>query len=241
MTGTNNEISLRKAAIIAGFGYLMVFLVSILGTSFALDKLIVLGDAVTTSNNIMANKSLFRFGITCWIIVIAFDALVAWALYILFKPTNKSLSLLSALFRIIFVVIFGYSFIDYFSVLQLFSGADYLKVFEISQLQAQAMLLINAQDYAMHLSFFFFGLHIFILGYLILKSGYVPKFLGFLLIVASCGYLIDSFGNFLSSSYANNESLFIVFVAVPAVISEFSLTIWLLFKGRKIQTGIPLS
>jgi len=173
--------------------------------------------------------------------VIAFDALVAWALYILFKPTNKSLSLLSALFRIIFVVIFGYSFIDYFSVLQLFSGADYLKVFEISQLQAQAMLLINAQDYAMHLSFFFFGLHIFILGYLILKSGYVPKFLGFLLIVASCGYLIDSFGNFLSSSYANNESLFIVFVAVPAVISEFSLTIWLLFKGRKIQTGIPLS
>jgi len=75
MTGTNNEISLRKAAIIAGFGYLMVFLVSILGTSFALDKLIVLGDAVTTSNNIMANKLLFRFGITCWIIVIAFDAL----------------------------------------------------------------------------------------------------------------------------------------------------------------------
>ena len=234
-----NEISLRKAAIIAGVAYLMIFLVSILGNSFALDKLIIMGDAVMTSNNIIAHKSLFRLGITCWLVVIVFDALVAWALYLLLKPINKSLSLLSAWFRIIFVVIFAYSFIELNSVLQLFSGADYLEVFEMSQQQAKAMLLINKHDSAMHLSFIFFGLHIFVLGYLILKSEYIPKFLGFLLVVASCGYLIDSFGNFISSGYASNETLFYVFVAVPAMISEFSLTIWLLVKGRKIQEPTP--
>jgi len=81
----------------------------------------------------------------------------------------------------------------------------------------------------------FFCIHIFLLGYLIFGSGYIPRILGILLIVASCGYLIDSFGNFLFSSYANNKTAFIVFVAVPAIIAEFSLTIWLLFKGGKLQ------
>jgi hypothetical protein len=118
--------------------------------------------------------------------------------------------------------------------LQLFSGADYLKVFDASQLQAQAMLLLNAQNFAMHISFLFFGLHILVLGYLIFKSGYIPRFLGVMLLTAACGYIIDCFGNFLSSSYANNATAFIVFVGVPAVIAEFSLTLWLLFKGAKL-------
>ena len=61
----------------------------------------------------------------------------------------------------------------------------------------------------------------------------MPSFLGILLIIASIGYQIDSFGNILSSSYANNEVLFFVFVAIPAVIAEFSLTLWLLIKGGK--------
>lgn len=88
------EISLRNAARIAGFGYLMVFILGIFGNFFVFEKLIIPGDAVTTANNIIANESLFRFGIASWVIVITFDALVAWALYILLKPINKSLSLL---------------------------------------------------------------------------------------------------------------------------------------------------
>ncbi len=238
------ELSLRNAARIAGFSYLMVFVISILGTAFALDKIIVLGDSITTANNIVANESLFRFGIACWFVVIVFDTvslkarhcvIAAWALYFLLKPTNQNLSLLAAWFRLIFIPIFAYSFINYFSALQLLTGADYQKVFEANQLQALSMLLINTQDYAMHLSFVFFGIHIFLLGYLILRSRYMPRILGILLIVASCGYLIDSFGNFLFSSYGDNQIGFVVLVAVPAIIAEFSLTIWLLLKGGKLQ------
>jgi hypothetical protein len=233
-TGQNAELSPRKAAVIAGLGYLIVFVISILGKSFALDKLIVLGDVETTANNMIANESLFRFGVTCLIIVILGDTLAAWGLYFLLKPTNKSLSLLAAWLWLLFVAIFGYSFVNYFSALQLFSGAEYLKVIDPNQLKAQAMLLLNTQNFAMHISFLFFGLHILVLGYLIIKSGYIPRFLGVMLITASIGYVIDSFGNFLSSSYANNTTAFIVFVGVPAVIAEFSLTLWLLFKGAKL-------
>ena len=232
------EISLRDAARIAGFGYLMVFIFGIFGNFFVFEKLIVPGDAVTTANNIKANESLFRFGIASWVIVIIFDTLVAWSLYFLLKPINKSFSLLTAWFRLVFVAIFAYSFVDYFSVMQLFSGADYLKVFETNQLQAQAMLLLNTHNFAVHISYVFFGLHIFFLGYLILKSGYIPRIIGILLLVASCGYLINSFGNFLSPAFANNKTTFIVFVAIPAMISEFSLTFWLIFKGGKtLQNG----
>ncbi len=117
----------------------------------------------------------------------------------------------------------------------LLGGADYFTVFEPGQLQAQVMLFLSAYDYGVNISFVFFGIHILVLGYLIFKSDYIPRILGVLLIVASLGYLIDSFASFLSSNYANNEAAFVLIVAVPAVISEFSLTLWLLLKGGKVQ------
>ncbi len=64
--------------------------------------------------------------------------------------------------------------------------------------------------------------------------------LGVLLIIAALGYQIDSFASLISSSYANNDTLFVVFVAVPAIVSEFALTLWLLIRGRNVvPTGKP--
>ena len=93
------------------------------------------------------------------------------------------------------------------------------------------MRLLRSYDYGFNVGFVFFGLHILGLGYLIVRSNYVPGVLGILLIIAAVGYLIDSFASFLSSDYANNEALFVVFVAVPAIISELTLTVWLLIWG----------
>jgi len=231
MTNGNADISLRKAAMVAGFGYLPVF---ILGGFANFSNFIVPGDAATTANNIMASEQLFRTYIASWLIVLAADAVVAWALYVFLKPVNKSLSLLAAWFRLVFVAIFGIALLNLLIVLQLLSGADYLTVFEPNQLQAQAMSFVNAYTFGVNISFVFFGLHIFFLGYLIYKSDYIPRILGVLLIVASIGYFIDSFASILSSNYASNEIYFIMFIAVPAIISELSLTLWLIFKGRKI-------
>ena len=231
MTNRIADISLRQAAIVAGFGYLSVF---ILGGFANFPNVIMPGDAAATVNNIMASESLFRKYVASWIIVLISDTVVAWALYVLLKPVNKSLSLLAAWFRLLFVAFYGRAFVSLLSILPLLSGADYLTVFEPNQLQAQMMLFLSAYDYGVNISFVFFGLHIFLLGYLIFKSDYIPRILGVLLIIASVGYQIDSFASFLSSNYANNEALFILFIAVPAIIAEFSLTLWLLFRGAKI-------
>lgn len=228
---TTKEMSLRKVGIITGFGYFMVIFLAVIANFFVIERLIVSGNAAATANNIAANESSFRLGIACWIIVIVFDALVAWGLYILLKPIDKNLSLLAAWFRLVFVAIFGYGFVNYLSILKLLSGAEYLKAFEANQLNAQVMLLFNAQSSATRISYVFFGIHIFLLGYLILKSGYIPRILGVLLVIASCGYLIDCFGNFLSTAYTNNDFVFLIFVGLPALVAELSLTFWLLLRG----------
>ena len=234
MTNRIADISLRKAARVAGFGYIIIFISGIFANFFVLQSLIVPGDAATTANNIMANEMLFRIGIVSFIIMVIFDLVLAWALYVLLKPVNKSLTLLAAWFRLVNATIFGIALYNLFSVLQLVSGADYLTVFETGQLQAQVMLFLNAFNVTWLIGLVFFGFHLLVLGYLIFKSGYIPRILGVLLIVASLAYLIDSFANFLLPNYTNYATIFLLIVLVPGVIAELSFTFWLLIKGGKI-------
>ncbi len=233
------DITQQQAALIAGIGYLMVFIVATLAGTFALDRLIVQGDANTTFNNIMANESLFRLGVAGLLVVIVFDTIAAWGLYVLLRPINKSLSLTAAWFRLLFVAIFAVNLVNHLSILPLVSHADYLKSFGIEALQAQMMQLIYAQQMGVHISFMFFGIHIFFIGYLIMRSDFIPRIIGIMLLVAAVGYQIDSFAFFLSAGYASSKVGFIISVAIPAIVSEFSLTIWLLYKGLKRTENNP--
>jgi len=228
------DISLRQAAIIAGFGYLIIFILGISANFFVLQNLIVPEDAAATVNNITANEWQFRLGILGFIIMVIFDVVVAWALYVLLKPVNRSLSLLAAWFRLVNATIFGIALYNLFSVLQLLSGDNYLTGLEPGQLQAQMMLFLNAFNDTWLIGLIFFGIHLFILGYLIFRSGYIPGILGVLLMIAALGYLIDSFANFLFPGYADYETIFMLIVVVPGVIGELSLTLWLLLKGTKL-------
>jgi len=227
MTNRNADISLRKAAIVAGFGLLIMSILAAFANFYVLPSLIVPGDAATTANNIMANELLFRIGICSFTIVIVLDVVVAWALYVLLKPVNKSLSLLAAWFRLVYATIFGIALANLFNVLRLVSDADYVTVFEIDQLYAQVMLSLNAFSDGWQIGYVFFGLHLFVLGYLVFKSGYIPKILGVLLIIAGLGYLLDSYAIFLLPNYEAT-------IGYVTFIGEVLFMLWLLFKGAKI-------
>jgi len=165
--------------------------------------------------------------------VLISDAVVAWALYVLLKPVNKSLSLLMAWFRLIYIAISGFALVISLIALQLSKGADYLSVFEPGELQALIMLLLDAFANGTLIAFVFFGLHIFFLGYLIFKSSRatIPRILGVLLIVASVGYQINSFAKLLLPNLPDYVSILLL----PAIIAEFSLILWLLLRGGKIE------
>jgi len=231
MTNRTADISLRKAARIAGFGYVGVFIFAIYAGFVSTGP----GDSATTASNKMANEVLFRSGIASWLIVLVADVVVAWALYVLLVPVNKSLSLLAAWLRLIFTAIAGIALLNLLIALQLSKGADYLTVFTSDQLQAQVTLFLNAYWDLTLIAWVFFGLHIFLLGYLTLKSSYIPRILGVLLIVASIGYLINSFANFLLPNIANSAGILLTVTITPAIIAELALTLWLVIRGGKIE------
>ena len=233
VTNRIGDMSLRRAAQVGGFGYLVVFVLGIF--AFSLEDLIVPGDAAATASNISDSELSFRAGVASLLIVLVADAVVAWALYIFLKPVSESLSLLTAWLRLLYVAVAASAFVGLFSVATILSGAVDSTAFEPAQLDGLTTLFLNIYQYGFNVSFVFFGLHILGLGYLIWKSDYVPHVLGTLLIIAAVGYQIDSFASMLSSSYANNDTLFVVFVAVPAIVSELALTLWLFIRGVNVE------
>lgn len=235
MTNRIADISPRKAARVAGLLYLIIIIAGIFAEFFVRQSLIVPGDAVATADNIMASEGLFRLGIAGDLIMIMSDVTLAVVFYVLLKPVSSSLSLLAAFFRLAQAAILGINLLNLFFVLQLLSGADYLTVFGADQLDALVLLFLNGHSIGYAIGLVLFGLSLLVLGYLVFKSGYFPRILGVLLIVASLGYLIDSFASFLLPNYDDYETIFALVVFLPAFIGELSMCLWLLVKGVKVQ------
>ena len=137
-----------------------------------------------------------------------------------------------------YTVFLGVAAIFFFVALQLLSGDDYLDVFDPSQLDTQAFVALDAFNYTWLIGLFAFGLHLIVLGYLVVRSGYVTKVLGYVLCVAGAAYMVDTLANALLSNYDDVEGLFLTIVVVPSVIGELWLTIWLLTRAGRRQ---PLS
>ncbi|SFM29163.1 DUF4386 domain-containing protein [Methanolobus profundi] len=229
-----DDISLRKIALIAGFSYLIIFITGIASNFIVLMDLFIPGDAAGTVDSLLANMGQFRAGILGFIIMVIFDVIVAWALYILLKPVSRGLSLLAAWLRLVNATIFGLAIYDLFAILRILNDTTYQDLLTPEMIQAQVMLFFTAFNDTWLIGLIFFGIHLAFLGYLIIRSGYIPKFIGILLMIASAGYLIDSFANVLLVSYAEYAGIFMLIVLVPGVIGELSLTLWLLIKGRKL-------
>ena len=186
--------TINKTARIAGFLYFMYFATSIIGNVFGR---FVFVDAPATVNHIMAYESLFRIGFVISLFSVVLFLLAAWSLYVLLKPVNQNLALLFLLLNLGGFAIWCFSLLNLFAGLLLLSGADYLKVFQPDQLQAQAMLFVNLHKSGYIIAQIPYGIWLFPLGYLVFKSGFLPKILGLLLIVDGFGLLICVFQFFL--------------------------------------------
>jgi len=220
--------SINKTARIAGLLYFIYIVTSIVADLFGH---FVFADASATVNNIITHESLFRTGVVISLFSYVFFLLAAWYLYILLKPVNKNMALLFLLLNLGGFAILVYSHLNLLSSMTLLSGADYLKAFQPDQLQAQAMLFISLYKTGSTIAQIPFGVWLLPLGYLVFKSGFLPKILGILLIADCFGLLIYVCQRFLFPDYG--------VIAYPCwalgFIAEVSLTLWLLIKGVKNQ------
>ena len=223
--------SINKTARMAGFLYLMYMVITIPADVLGRSPLIVFGDAATTARNIMASEWRFRIGITGDLVSAVFFLLAAWALYVLLKPVNKDMALLFLLLNLSGVAVYSLSLLNQFAAVLLLSGADYLKVFQADQLQSLAMFFLDLHHNGYWIAQIFFGAWLFPLGYLVYKSGFLPRILGIVMMTHFVGWTMTSLLFFLFPGFTA-----ITYVTYPlGFISEFGLTLWLLIKGAKEQ------
>ena len=224
--------SIQKTARFAGVLYLIITVAAIIAHQYVPKTLIVPGDAATTAQNIASSAMLFRVGgVGSELVILLSELILAVVLYVLLKPVNKTLSLIAAVSRLAMTAIHGMNLINYYFVLLLVTGTGYAAAFGAEQSQALVSLFLEAHHYGFTIGIAFLTIHVFILGYLILKSGYFPSVLGVLFLLAGVGYLVDSIALLLSSTYTTTPA----FLAIPIALAEIAFPLWLLIKGVNLE------
>jgi hypothetical protein len=231
MTNMEEMNSIQKNAKFAGVLYLLIAVFAGFVHFYVPGKLIASGDAGTTASNIMASQGLFRMSMGAELVILLSEVVLSVLLYVLLKPVNKTLSLVAAVSRLAMTTIHGVNLLNHFIVLLLLGGAGYLTIFQPNQLQALVTLFLDSYNYGYTIGIVFFTLHTFTLAYLIFKSGYFPKILGILFMIAAFGYLIDSFSHVLIPDYKTGP----VYLALPIAIAEIAFPLWLLIKGINVD------
>jgi hypothetical protein len=224
---------------VAGAGLVIVVLATLVINIFVFGSLFIPRDIAATVNNITANDLLFRFGIAGFAIVLILEAVVTWALYILLRQVDKSLALLAAWLRLIYLATSAASIFNLLSILQLTQQEIYLEVLETNLLQAQVIFLIDAFYHSGFIGSVFLGFHLFLLGYLVFKTAFMSKIIGILVMLAGVGYLFDNFALLLVAEYIEYETILVLVPSLLGIIGELVLAIWLLAKGKKISEMQP--
>lgn len=224
-----------KTARTAGLAYLVVVLTGIFSLAYVPSQLTVAGDAAATIARIQAGEMLFRLGIVAgWVCYLAF-LLLPLVLYRLLSPVSKTPAVVMVALAVVSVPISLINLLNKQEVLTLLSGASYLQAFDAAELQARVMLALAAYSNGLLVSKIFWGLWLLPFGYLVFRSGFLPKLLGLLLMAGCFGYLIDVTGRMLVPGFT--EMAIARFVTLPAALGEIGTCLWLLVFGARELPG----
>jgi len=205
-------------------------IVAIFG-EFFLPAFMVPGDAAATARNINASELIYRIGIlTGFVTHIIFIFLVV-ILYKLLKDVDKSHAMLMVLLVSIGVAVALANLLNKFAPIVLLSGGDYLSVFTKAQLNALTLGFLRLHSNGTIVVTAFWGLWLFPFGILVIKSGFLPRILGFLLIVTGFAYLMSSVTSIVLPEYGHVVSR----IMMPLYFGEVPIIFWLLIKGAKVQ------
>src|SRR6266446_10811180 len=223
--------SIKKQARFAGLLYLLASIPAPFALIYVPNKLIVTGDATATANHVRASETLFRLGIASELLGFIIFIFVVLALYRLFKAVDKKHALAMAILLLISIPISLLNVLNEIAALILVSGADFLSVFETRQLDALAYLFLRLHGQGFVVTQIFWGLWLFPFGILVIRSGFIPRFLGVLLFIAGSGYVASSFTSLLLPPYAHLVDQFTMVLTA----GELPIIFWLLIWGARDQ------
>jgi hypothetical protein len=220
------DMSRRKVALVAGLGLLLMAVLAPIAHFGVLQSLVVPADAAATVANITASEGSYRFAIAALLIVTFLDILMAWALYVLLSPVNRTLALLVGWLRLAAAAAFLPALANLLDVAQLLGGPE-RSTMAAGQVQAQVMASVASFNNGWDIMLAVFGLHLVGVGVLVYRSVQFPRILGVLVVVAGVGYLADTFTRILVPDFAFTFSLF-TFVGEALLIVAF---LWRAIRG----------
>ena len=224
LTRETKIISPQIYARLGGLLYLLIIALGIFGEVIVRAKLIVPGDSLATAHRILASEFLFRCGIAGDIAMHLCDLPLMVILYVLLRPVSRDLSLLAAIFSFLQTAVLVANKINLVTVLLVLG----LHTFTPDQRAELASLSLNLHEHGFGIGLIFFGVSCLILGYLLFRSGYFPRTLGVLQVIAGVCYLVNSFALLLFPAIA--EKL-VPAILLPAFLGELLTALWLLLMG----------
>jgi len=229
---TGRTLNRRVAARVAGAGYVAIFALAIFANFFVLEGLVQADDPAATVAGIQDDLSLFRLGLIAFLAVFVLDIAISWALYVVFRDVHRDLAVLAAWSRLVYTVFLGVALVYFFQVIQWVGDSEYLAALGQEQIEAQTMLAVDSFESTWLVGLIAFGLHLVLLGALVLRSGYVPRIMGGLLILAGIAYGMDTLAHAVLADYDSVAGLMLAFVALPSMLGEGWLGLWLLLTRR---------
>lgn len=224
--------SVKSIARIAGVFYLIIIITGLFGEMVVRENLIVWNNPTATAENLMASDTLWRLGIAGDLIQHVFDIGLLVALYFLLKPVSRYLALAALLFHLTTAAVLVATKLNQWQALFPLGTDTYLNAFTTQQLYTLSHFYIRADAYGFGIGLIFFGFACILYGYMIYNSGYFPKIIGVLMILAGLCYITNSFALIISPGLA--QKLFPLILA-PSFIGELAFTFWLIVKGPNLE------
>jgi hypothetical protein len=216
---------------IAGFLYLLNIVAGAFTYGLVRSATITPGDAGTTAANILQHALLYRLGFLAGIVTVLCNVPLALIFFDLFKVVNRSLSALVAFFILVATAIESANLLNYYAPLILLQGVD-PSAFKPDQLHAFAYMSLALHAIGFNVAVVFFAFYDLLIGYLVFRSGFLPRILGVLMVVAGLCYLVNSFASFLTPRFA---ALLLPYILVPSALGELALCLWLLVVGVDVE------
>ncbi len=238
MADAPDNISPQTYARIGGLLYLIIIVAGMTGEVFVRGSVIVPGDAAATGRNLIAAVPLWRAGIAGDLVMHMCDVGLMLVLYVLLRPVSRNLALLAVLFNLVQTGVLVANKLNLLVPVFLLGDAAYLKAFSTAQLQALAYVSLRMHDSGFGFGLIFFGMECLVVGYLIIRSQFLPKAIGALMQIAGVCYIANSFALVLDPPLASR--LFPA-ILVPAFVAELSLALWLLVKGVDAARWMTIS
>lgn len=217
--------SIQIYARVTGALLLLSVLAGFFGELYVPSKLLASNDAAATAGNFIEHDALFRLGFANYLVEAVCDVTLSLLFVVLLKPVHMHLAWLSAFFGLVSTATFAAAKLFYFTASFIVGSADLLVAFSPDQVNAIAMLTLEVYGYGGELFMVFYGVASILRGYLIVRSGYLPKLLGVLLATGGVGFVTKNFTLVLAPAYSSSYFL------VPMLVAMLSLALWLIVRG----------